>query len=412
MTDGILLRECARDLLLRRYSVVILDEAHERSLNTDVLVGLISRTVELRRRQSAKELEIWNQLSDEKKAEYQPPIQPIKVIIMSATLTISDFQNNVLFPNKLPPVIRVDARQYPVTVHFAKQTVVSNYLNEAYKRVVQIHRRLPPGGILVFLTGKREIQYMIRKLKKKLSSRKFRSQQNNLEIKAENAKEDGAVYDINEDMGHDTDGDEDDSSDNKSLTSDGNEYENDNDEDGLDDDESDEDESDDDFNTHDGTLIRSEAADEITDSIRENNTNLPNSSMSDENYNMESQDVRAMMLRSALGFDINQEFPKSLLQNELKSPSTSYSSTSIISDVDYSSLQLRPIILPLHAMLSTKQQNKIFKEFPPNRRLIVVATNVAETSITIPGIRYVVDCGRQKECVRLMPSGIRYLIIC
>ena len=48
MTDGILLQEVREDLLLRKYSVVVLDEAHERSLNTDVLLGLLSGAVRLR----------------------------------------------------------------------------------------------------------------------------------------------------------------------------------------------------------------------------------------------------------------------------------------------------------------------------------------------------------------------------
>ena len=54
-------------------------------------------------------------------------------------------------------------------------------------------------------------------------------------------------------------------------------------------------------------------------------------------------------------------------------------------------------VLPLYAMLSPSEQAKVFKPPPPGHRLIVVATNVAETSLTIPGVKYVVDCGRAKE---------------
>eukprot|EP00826_Nyctotherus_ovalis_P013595 TRINITY_DN13703_c0_g1_i2.p1 TRINITY_DN13703_c0_g1~~TRINITY_DN13703_c0_g1_i2.p1 ORF type:complete len:112 (-),score=33.70 TRINITY_DN13703_c0_g1_i2:2-337(-) len=53
-------------------------------------------------------------------------------------------------------------------------------------------------------------------------------------------------------------------------------------------------------------------------------------------------------------------------------------------------------ILPLYAMLSTEQQQKIFAPLNDSTRLIVVSTNIAETSLTIPGIRYVVDTGRRK----------------
>lgn len=153
MTDGILLREISEDILLRKYSVIIIDEAHERTLNTDIIIGMLSRSINIRKRQSIEETLRYNQLSNEDQEKYDKPIQPIKLIIMSATLRVSDFQNRALFPIRLPPVVTVEARQYPVTVHFAKQTCMSNYLHETFKKVLQIHRQLPPGGILVFLTG-------------------------------------------------------------------------------------------------------------------------------------------------------------------------------------------------------------------------------------------------------------------
>lgn len=54
-------------------------------------------------------------------------------------------------------------------------------------------------------------------------------------------------------------------------------------------------------------------------------------------------------------------------------------------------------IVPLYSLLASEKQMKVFKPPPEDTRLVVVATNVAETSLTIPGIRYVVDCGRAKE---------------
>ena len=82
---------------------------------------------------------------------------------MSATLRVSDFgSNTTLFPTP-PPVIDVAARQHPVTVHFNRRTV-SDYVTEAIKKTTKIHTRLPPGGILIFLTGQNEIQGVCRKL--------------------------------------------------------------------------------------------------------------------------------------------------------------------------------------------------------------------------------------------------------
>src|ERR1700736_6896106 len=84
---------------------------------------------------------------------------------MSATMRVTDFTaNSRLFPQP-PPIVNVDARQYPVTVHFNKRTAVENYVDEAFKKVSKIHQKLPPGGILVFLTGQDEIRNMCNQLR-------------------------------------------------------------------------------------------------------------------------------------------------------------------------------------------------------------------------------------------------------
>jgi len=95
-------------------------------------------------------------------------LPPLKLIIMSATLRVSDFaENELLFPTP-PPVVDVPARQHPVTIHFNRRTPVFEYMQEAFKKVVKIHKRLPGGGILIFLTGRREIDWMCRQLKQEL----------------------------------------------------------------------------------------------------------------------------------------------------------------------------------------------------------------------------------------------------
>ena len=112
MTDGILLQEIQNDLLLRRYSVIVLDESHERNLNTDVLIGLLSVALPLRK-QAAKE---------------DPSLIPLKLILMSATLRVEDFtENDKLFPMGPPAVVRVPGRTYPVTIHHNKVTELDNY---------------------------------------------------------------------------------------------------------------------------------------------------------------------------------------------------------------------------------------------------------------------------------------------
>jgi ATP-dependent RNA helicase DHX37/DHR1 len=88
------------------------------------------------------------------------------MIIMSATLRVSDFaENKTLFPSP-PPIINVSARQHPVTVHFSRRTT-SDYVTESIKKASKIHARLPAGGILIFLTGQNEITGVCRKLEAK-----------------------------------------------------------------------------------------------------------------------------------------------------------------------------------------------------------------------------------------------------
>lgn len=67
----------------------------------------------------------------------------------------------------IAPIIHVHARQYPVGVHFAKKTEMEDYVGAAYKKVVQIHKRLPEGGVLVFLTGQQEIETLCKRLREK-----------------------------------------------------------------------------------------------------------------------------------------------------------------------------------------------------------------------------------------------------
>ena len=177
MTDGVLLRELGGDFLLRNYSAVVVDEAHERSLNTDLLLGLLSRVVGLRRRMADGGVP-WPQGGGGEGASpsSSPPsptvVTPLKLVIMSATLRCSDFsENRVLFPRP-PPLIHVPARQFPVTVHFARKTELVSYAKAAVAKAAQVHRRLPAGGILVFLTGQREVEWAARELRRMFGGKK------------------------------------------------------------------------------------------------------------------------------------------------------------------------------------------------------------------------------------------------
>ena len=167
MTDGVLLRELASDFLLSRYSVVVVDEAHERGVNTDVLIGVLSRVAKLR---EAK----WRAHRDDKSVSQESAIKPLRIVIMSATLRIEDFASNTSLFATPPPVIHIPARQHPVTMHFSRKTT-GDYVQEAYKKVCKIHARLPQGGVLVFMTGQAEIMQLCRRLEKKYAEKSVKA---------------------------------------------------------------------------------------------------------------------------------------------------------------------------------------------------------------------------------------------
>ena len=82
---------------------------------------------------------------------------------MSATLSLTSLLDNKhLFPDP-PPILSIPARQHSLTIHFSRRTH-TDYVKEVLKKVLKIHKRLPEGGVLVFLTGQREIEHVVQKL--------------------------------------------------------------------------------------------------------------------------------------------------------------------------------------------------------------------------------------------------------
>ncbi|NXD77212.1 DHX37 helicase, partial [Halcyon senegalensis] len=291
MTDGVLLKEIQKDFLLSKYKVIIIDEAHERSTYTDILIGLLSRIVPLRAKKGL----------------------PLKLVVMSATLRVEDFTDNSRLFSVTPPVIKVDARQFPVTVHFNKKTPLDDYSGECFRKVCKIHRMLPSGGILVFLTGQAEVHSLCRRLRKAFPFQ-------------------------------------------KTTTAGG---------------DDDKEESLEEIRKFKKSRKRKKVM--TLPKIDLDNYSVVPVDEGDEDRDAETDDDIA-------GSDLDLDLGDGDSEEDEKSDSS-----------------LPLYVLPLYSLLAPEKQAKVFRAPPPGTRLCVVATNVAETSLTIPGIKYVVDCGKVKK---------------
>ncbi|KAK0556118.1 Salivary acidic proline-rich phosphoprotein 1/2 [Tilletia horrida] len=333
--------------LLLSYAVLIIDEAHERTLDTDVILGLAKRI-------QARRKELRSRWLNEHQGDPVHPwarVTELKLVVMSATLDSAAFSN--FFASTPPldatnkmtsssqsvvsspaPVLYVEGRQHPVKLYYTPSPV-QDWADAALRTILQIHISKPaPGDILVFLTGQDEIEKLAASLRAvadwipdwvRVRAQSAPGSQGSVISQGEDDK-----FEIANSIDVSTASEE------------------------------------------PGTALNSNPIDRII-----SNGLAHHSQVDDDSRRKQHQ--KNGHSRKHLSTEPPSSVPSSL------------------------------IIAPLYAALGSAATLPVFAPTPADTRKIVLATNIAETSVTIPGIVYVIDCGFAKEKIYTADSGIEVL---
>ncbi|EDO07385.1 Helicase conserved C-terminal domain family protein [Babesia bovis T2Bo] len=406
MTDGILLQEIKEDIMCSRYSVIIIDEAHERNLNCDLLIGILSRVVKLRR---------------ERYESGESDLPPLKLVIMSATIRAEDFLNSKVFGGDVAHC-HIPTEFKRNTIHFSRRSV-SDYVIDAYDKILKIHRRLPPGSVLVFLTGKEELFRLKRLLSPLEKIRKCDdpSLENPTELQTTNEgsdepADDDPIFEL------DSDSDSDEETTNESNTEldttiphvpseqlDAQSKDTvdsitscaDNNENAIE-------ESHNNQLPHliDGDTVIDEANGNWAEPICTSSDNTTDSVPPIDQFTT-INDTTAIDSE-----DDNDDIAEKEYKVELGVLSKSYKR---LSDNKWHGAGRgtgRLKVIVMHASQTMDTQMAAFELPTDAERVVILSTNVAETALTLPNIRYVVDSGKEKRRLDDIQRGLSRFVIC
>ncbi|CAD51161.1 hypothetical protein PFUGPA_05452 [Plasmodium falciparum Palo Alto/Uganda] len=334
VTDGILIREIMNDPLLKKYKFLILDEIHERSIRTDVLLGYTKILLQKRKK--------------------------IKIILMSATFDINIF--NQFFNN--PPIITIPHKLHKITIYYPRRNI-EDYILSVVSTILQIHF----GNTSYSSEFENDDDHRENK-PNELNELNKSNEQNELNESNEVNKEHDS-YESNK--------------------------------------------------THDINEI-DEQNNLQTDNISMNNINEDIKKTEDKSLGdilvflpgQEEIEMVNIMLKEKLKIIYKGNLLNKLMkernnynnQNDFQNKINNKFNTDdhILNEIcfHFGKTEIMPDkiynmkILQLYSSLPNKKQKVIFEPVPPNTRKVILSTNIAETSVTIPNIKYVIDSGKVK----------------